>query len=79
MLPVSSSKNCWAPPPRHTPTPIPHPPVQDLGSSAPLEALAATVPHGFMRGKLFEMLADQAVALPRAVWFVQVAYLNRTK
>jgi hypothetical protein len=53
--------------------------MQDLAGSVQLEALASSVPHGFMRGKLFEMLADQRVPLPRAAWFIQVAYLNRTK
>jgi hypothetical protein len=53
--------------------------AQDLAGSTPLETLASSVPHGFMRGKLFEMLADQRVPLPRAIWFIQVAYLNRTK
>lgn len=52
---------------------------QDLAGSVPLEALAGSVPHGFMRGKLFDTLAEHRVAVPRAVWFVQVAYLNRTK
>lgn len=53
--------------------------LQDLAGSVHLDVLASSVPHGFMRGKLFDMLSDQRVALPRAVWFIQVAYLNRTK
>ncbi|GAB4822184.1 hypothetical protein N2152v2_009230 [Parachlorella kessleri] len=53
--------------------------VQDLAGSAPLGGLAASVPHGFMRGKLFDMLAEEQVPLPRAIWFIQVVYLNRSK
>ena len=53
--------------------------LQDLAGSAPLGSLGAAVPHGFMRGKLFDMLAEEQVPLPRAVWFIQVVYLNRSK
>lgn len=53
------------------------PPLRALAATAGGEAAVAAA--SLSRGRLFELLAELAVPLPRALWFVRVAALNRTR
>lgn len=53
--------------------------VQLLASQQPLKQLEKMVPHGFRQEKLFEVLIQHKVPLPRALWLVQIIYLSRPK
>lgn len=54
------------------------PPLRLLGWGAGGEA--GQVPHGFPRtSRMFELLAELAPPMPRALWFLRVICLNRTR
>ncbi|KAL4423112.1 hypothetical protein ABPG77_004795 [Micractinium sp. CCAP 211/92] len=54
------------------------PPLHLLGWGAGGEA--GQVPHGFPRtNRIFELLAELAPPMPRALWFLRVICLNRTR
>ena len=53
------------------------PPLRSLGWGGGGEA--GQVPHGFPRTRAFELLAELEVPLPRALWFLRVLALNRTR
>ncbi|KAL4458306.1 hypothetical protein ABPG75_013171 [Micractinium tetrahymenae] len=54
------------------------PPLRLLGWGGGDEA--GQVPHGFPRtARIFEMLAELAPPMPRALWFLRVICLNRTR
>ena len=53
------------------------PPLRSLGWGGGSDA--GQVPHGFPRTRAFELLAELEVPLPRALWFLRVLALNRTR
>lgn len=53
------------------------PPLRSLGWGGVDEA--GQLPHGFSRARVFELLAELATPLPRALWFLRVLFLNRTR
>lgn len=53
------------------------PPLRSLGWGGSSDA--GQVPHGFPRTRAFELLAELEVPLPRALWFLRVLALNRTR
>lgn len=55
------------------------PQLRALGWGGPGGSEAALVPHGFPRNRLFELLAELAPPLPRALWSLRVLSLNRTR